>query len=106
MTIVNPRTSTRTIKKIGRSGLRSRTCRQFSGYTGEQMKAVAIVALLAGCFGYDPSAKKWAYVGDTVLIIGGAAAIGADLATRPGTCTTPGCYNPPFDGGLVAGAVL
>jgi hypothetical protein len=71
------------------------------------MKAVALVALLGmGCFGYDPSAKKWSYVGDTVLIIGGGAAIGADLATRPPKCNTQGCYDTPFDGGLVAGAVL
>jgi hypothetical protein len=69
------------------------------------MKAVAIVALLSGCFAYEPSAKKWAYVGDTVLIVGGGAAIGLDLATK-GKCDTVGCYNAPFDGGLVAGAVL
>jgi hypothetical protein len=71
------------------------------------MRAVALVALLSGCFGYDPSAKKWAYVGDTVMMLGGAAAIGADLATRPAPCTGPTCtYTAPIDGGLVAGAVL
>lgn len=71
------------------------------------MKSVALVACFAlGCFGYDPGAKKWAYVGDSVLIAGGAAAIAADLATRPGTCTAEGCYQPAIDGGLVAGAML
>ena len=71
------------------------------------MKAVALIALLSGCFGYDPGAKKWAYVGDTLLIVGGGAAIGADLATRPGPCSGPTCtYQAPIDGGLVAGVVL
>ena len=71
------------------------------------MKAVAVVALLSGCFGYDPGAKKWAYVADTLLIVGGGAAIGADLATRPAACSGPTCtYAPPIDGGLVAGAMM
>jgi hypothetical protein len=71
------------------------------------MKAVALVALLSACFGYDPGAKKWAYVADTLMIVGGGAAIGADLATRPGACSGPTCtYTPPIDGGLVAGAML
>lgn len=75
------------------------------------MRAVAVVtciALLAGCFGYNSSAKKWAYVGDTVLILGGGAAIGADLATRPGPCTGPSCpvYTSKIDGGMVAGVLL
>src|SRR5438093_5964747 len=76
MTIVNPSTSTRTIKKIGRSGLRARTMR--AQYTRHSMKVMALVACFAlGCFGYNSSAKRWAYVGDTILVIGGAAAIGA-----------------------------
>jgi hypothetical protein len=71
------------------------------------MKAIAVVALLAtGCFGYNPSAKKWAYVGNAVLIAGGGAAIGGSLATRPGPCMAQGCYNEPLDGMLVAGALL
>ncbi|HUJ63409.1 MAG TPA: hypothetical protein VLX92_33150 [Kofleriaceae bacterium] len=74
------------------------------------MRAVAIVAciaLLAGCFGYNSSAKKWSYVGDAVLIVGGGAAIGADQATKPGKCTGTDCpYAPPISGGLVIGAVL
>ncbi len=71
------------------------------------MKAIALVALLAGCFGYNSSAKKWAYVGNAVLIAGGGAAIGADLATRPGACTGNNCpYQAPLGGGVVAGAVL
>ncbi len=74
------------------------------------MKAIALVAsltLAAGCFGYNSSAKKWAYVGNAVLIAGGGAAIGADLATRPGPCTGNNCpYQAPLGGGVVVGAVL
>jgi hypothetical protein len=73
------------------------------------MRAVAIlacVAMLGGCFGYSSSAKKWAYVGDSILIVGGAATIAGDIATRPKTCETMGCYNAPFDGPLVAGVML
>jgi hypothetical protein len=70
------------------------------------MKAIAVVAMLAGCFGYNSGAKKWAYVGDTVLMAGGAAAIAGSLATRPGPCMEQGCYTSPIDGMLVAGAVL
>jgi hypothetical protein len=75
------------------------------------MKAVALIACVAcatGCFGYNSSAKKWAYIGDAVLIVGGAATIAGDIATRPGACTGMGCplYTPPFDGALVAGVML
>jgi hypothetical protein len=74
------------------------------------MKSIAVLAavtLLAGCFGYNSSAKKWAYVGDVVLIAGGGAAIGADLATRPGPCTGNSCpYQAPIGGGVVVGSLL
>lgn len=81
-------------------------------YTGRGMKAVALVvcaALVAGCFGYNSSAKKWSYVGNTVLIAGGAAAITADRtsSTEPCTSTTGACpYNPPISGAMVAGVLL
>jgi hypothetical protein len=75
------------------------------------MRSVALVVclgLFAGCFGYNSSAKKWAYVGDSVLMAGGAAAIAGDLATRPGPCMGMGCptYTPPFSGALLAGTML
>ena len=79
------------------------------------MKAVAIVAsvaLASGCFGYSSSAKKWSYIGDVILLAGGAATIAGDIATRPPSCTPMsngmGCplYTPPFDGALVAGVML
>jgi len=40
---------------------------------------VLCVALLAGCFGYNSSAKGWSYVGDAILIAGGAAAAAYDV---------------------------
>jgi hypothetical protein len=74
------------------------------------MKMAALVACLglgAGCFGYNSSAKKWAYVGDAVLVAGGGAAIGADLASRPPPCMgEAGCYHPALDGALLAGSML
>jgi hypothetical protein len=75
------------------------------------MKAVALVlcvALLSGCFGYNSSAKKWAYVGDTILIAGGGGAIAYDLTqNKPEMCTGVNCpYNSPIRGGLIAGVLL
>ena len=75
------------------------------------MRGVALLAcfsLVTGCFGYNSSAKKWAYVGDTVLVIGGGGAIAADLLDKEETCVGAGCpsYTPPFGGALVAGALL
>lgn len=62
----------------------------------------------AGCFGYNRGAKRWSYVGDALLIVGGGAAIGVEETSKPADCTGPGCpsYTPPFRGGLVVGAVL
>jgi hypothetical protein len=71
---------------------------------------MALSLLLGGCFGYNKSAKRWAYVGDTVLVLGGGGIIAADLLTKEKACmetTTMKCgYEPPFSGALVAGAVL
>jgi hypothetical protein len=68
---------------------------------------VACAALLTGCFGYNPPAKKWAYVGDAVLIVGGGGAIAADLLTHE-PCEGVGCpdFELPFGGGTVAGVML
>ena len=41
-------------------------------------RVLALVTLLCfatGCFGYNPSAKRWSYLGDAILIAGGGAAI-------------------------------
>ena len=68
---------------------------------------VACLALATGCFAYNSSAKKWAYVGDTVLILGGGGAIAADLLTHE-MCEGANCpsFEPPFGGGTVAGVML
>jgi hypothetical protein len=68
---------------------------------------VLCVALLAGCWGYNSSAKGWSYVGDTILIAGGGAAIAVDQTNKPMACEGNSCpYQSPIRGGLVAGAVL
>lgn len=73
---------------------------------------LALVALLSsalftGCFGYNSSAKGWAYAGDSLLIAGGGAAIGLGV-TEKSSCKDTGasCYDPPFNGATVAGALL
>jgi hypothetical protein len=75
------------------------------------MRAIAlavVIAVCAGCFGYNKSAKRWAYVGDTVLILGGGGALAADIESRPPPCTGAMCprYTSPIDGGMIAGAML
>jgi hypothetical protein len=72
---------------------------------------VASITLLTGCFGYNKSAKRWAYVGDTVLIVGGGTAIGLDVATKEPPCMPDamnnGCsYKPSIHGAMIAGALL
>lgn len=68
---------------------------------------LALVATLAtGCFGYNRSARRWSYVGDAVLIAGGAAAITADQLGSSPPPAGPGRYDPPFSGVTLAGAVL
>ena len=72
------------------------------------MAAALAAATLSGCFGYNSGAKGWSYVGDAILIAGGAAAIAADQETKPGACTGEGCptYTPSIGGGLVIGITL
>lgn len=71
----------------------------------------AVVVLLTGCFGYNKSAKRWAYAGDAVLIAAGGATIALDLTSKDAPCMPDamnnGCsYRSPVHGALVAGAVL
>jgi hypothetical protein len=69
--------------------------------------AIASVALLTGCFGYNKTAKRWAYVGDTVLVLGGGGAIAADVTSKDEACTGDNClYKSPIHGAMIAGAVL
>ena len=71
------------------------------------MGKLALVALLSGCFGYNSSAKHWAYFGDSLLIAGGGAAIGLGITDKT-DCKTTGasCYSSPVNGPMVAGAML
>jgi hypothetical protein len=74
----------------------------------------ATVALLGGslgCFGYNPSARRWAYVADAILIAGGGATIALDVTGKPPPCMPDamnnGCsYQSSISGAMVAGAVL
>ncbi|MBS1122211.1 MAG: hypothetical protein H6Q90_4439 [Deltaproteobacteria bacterium] len=74
------------------------------------LAVVVAITLATGCFGYNKSAKRWAYVGNTVLILGGGGAIAADqLSSKevPSMTTTAArTYEPPFSGALLAGVVL
>jgi hypothetical protein len=75
--------------------------------------ALMMITSLAfpGCFGYNRSAKRWSYVGDTILILGGGAAIALDVTSsdKPdvgmtGTAAKP--YDPPFSGVMLTGVIL
>lgn len=78
------------------------------------LAALAVLGLglglgTTGCFGYNKSAKRWAYVGDTVLILGGGGAIAGDVLTRtePPPCMGSACpYESPVSGAIVAGTML
>jgi hypothetical protein len=69
--------------------------------------STALLGGLGGCFGYNPSAKRWAYVGDTVMILGGGTAIALDVTSKDEPCTGDNCpYKSPIHGGMMAGVVL
>jgi hypothetical protein len=74
------------------------------------LTVLVLVLGLTGCFGYNKSAKRWAYVGDSVLILGGGGAIAADILTKdePAPCMagTMCPYESPISGAMVAGAML
>ncbi len=79
------------------------------GTSNRAIAMLATVALATGCFGYNKSAKRWSYVGDTLLVVGGGAVIALDLTSSGDPCMSgPGMcsYEAPVTGPLVAGAVL
>jgi hypothetical protein len=77
------------------------------GFSRSAAALIASITLLTGCFGYNQSAKRWAYIGDTVLILGGGAAIAVDATNKDEPCTGDNCpYKSPIHGALVAGVVL
>ncbi|HLL24946.1 MAG TPA: hypothetical protein VK427_22585 [Kofleriaceae bacterium] len=74
------------------------------------LAVLALVACASGCFGYNKSAKRWAYAGNTVLILGGGAAIASDLLVKedeaPVMAGMQEPYKQPISAGIVAGALL
>src|SRR5262245_40493691 len=81
------------------------------GLARRSLPLLASVSLLSGCFGYNPSAKRWAYVGNGVLILGGGAAIAVDVLNKDEPCMPDamnnGCsYRSPIHGAMIAGIVL
>jgi hypothetical protein len=78
--------------------------------------AALVIAAVAstGCWGYNRSAKRGAYVLDSVLVAGGGTLITLGVMNPPETCEEqmvvgPGCNDPvagPLSGTLVAGAIL
>ena len=71
---------------------------------------LALVACASGCFGYNKSAKRWAYAGNTVLILGGGGIIAQDVLTKDsgGMMAMPmqpqmDKYSSPVSGGIIAG---
>jgi hypothetical protein len=81
------------------------------GLAHRSVALVASLTLLAGCFGYNQSAKRWAYVGDAVLIAAGGATIALDVTSKDPPCmpdaSNNGCsYHSSIHGALIVGAVL
>lgn len=80
------------------------------GTSHRALALLATVVLATGCFGYNKSAKRWSYVGDTILVLGGGTVIALDLTSSGEACMSgPGMpcpYEAPLTGPLVAGAVL
>jgi hypothetical protein len=75
--------------------------------------SITLICLLSagGCFGYNKSAKRWAYFGDALLLAGGGAAIAVDVTSKETPCMPDpqnnGCpYTPSIHGALIAGIVL
>jgi len=63
--------------------------------------------MVTGCFGYSSSSKGWAYVGDSLLLAGGGAALAYGVEDKPAACEGEGCpYHSEIRGGMVAGALL
>ena len=77
------------------------------------MRVLAVLALVAcasGCFGYNKSAKRWSYAGNTVLMLGGGGVIAADVLTKDSSpepmMNEMKPYKQPISGGIVVGALL
>ncbi len=65
--------------------------------------------LSTGCFGYNRSAKRIAYVGDATLMVAGGGALAAELLLKEEEdCQGAGCVESlsPVTGPLVLGTML
>jgi hypothetical protein len=85
--------------------------RVLSTVMGMRLVTLAVIAgLCCGCFGYNRPAKRWAYLGNTVLILGGGAAIASDQlgSSDDGMAVSTAApeYEPPVSGVLLVGAML
>lgn len=67
-----------------------------------------VITMSTGCFGYNRSAKRTAYFGDALLLVGGSATVAAELLLGGDDCEGPTCMEElsPITGPLVAGSVL
>src|SRR5258705_931287 len=90
--------------------------------TSGRRRAVALIVALGlfawGCWGYNNSAKRGAYVLDTVMVLGGGGLITLGVMNPPRSCASiemdtgipnPACHDPvagPLSGTLVTGALL
>ena len=83
----------------------------FSRRAATAVASITLIAFLGGCFGYNKSAKRWAYVGDSILLVGGGTAIAIDVTSKEAPCMPDamnnGCsYKPSIHGAMIAGIVL
>ena len=77
------------------------------GFSRSAVAQIILIALLAGCFGYNKPAKRWAYVGDATLILGGGGAIALDVTSKDEPCMGDNCpYKSPIHGAMIVGVVL
>ena len=78
------------------------------GSSRRALALLATISLVGGCFGYNRSAKRWSYLSDSVLILGGGATIAIDRSQKTEPCMGTSCpvYHSSISGGLIAGVVL
>ncbi len=89
------------------------TLRQSRSRAVQALALVLCLALISGCFGYNRSAKRTAYVGNTILLLGGGATLAAELLlAEDDGCPAgiPTCMErdelSPITGPMVAGTML
>lgn len=70
--------------------------------------AASLCAGSTGCFGYNRSAKRIAYVGDSALILAGGGTLAAELLLGGDDCEGMNCVEAvsPITGPMVVGTML